>query len=120
MNEEQIRDYVINWPGVSEHFPFDEVTLVFKVAGKMFMLVALDDDPLRANLKGSEEQNAEWRENYPDEIFAGYHMDKKHWNTVIMEGNLPAAFLKEMIRNSYNLVIEKLPKKMQLALKEEK
>ena len=111
MNEEQIRNLVIDWPGVSEHFPFDQFTLVFKVAGKMFLLLALDEDPLRANLKGNAEQNAEWREQFPDDIFPGYHMDKNHWNTVVMEGNLPSSFLKEMIRNSYQLVIEKLPKK---------
>ena len=112
MNEEQIRDFVIAWPGVTEHFPFDEFTLVFKVAGKMFLLVALDEDPLRANMKGNVEQNADWREQFPDDIFPGYHMDKAHWNTVIMEGSTSSVFLKEMILCSYNLDIEKLPKKI--------
>jgi len=117
MNEEQIRDLVIIWPGVTEHFPFDEFTLVFKVAGKMFLLVSLEEDPLRANMKGTEEQNAEWREQYPDSIFPGYHMDKKHWNTVIMEGDLQGVFIKQMIKNSYDLVLSKLPKKVQAELK---
>jgi predicted DNA-binding protein (MmcQ/YjbR family) len=117
MNGEQIRDFVINWPGVSEHFPFDEHTLVFKVAGKMFLLVALDEKPLRANLKGLPEQNLLWREEFPEDILPGYHMSKTHWNTVLMEGNLSTKFLKEMIKKSYEIVIEGLPKKTQQTLK---
>src|SRR5690554_1391789 len=90
MNIEEFRNYCISKKGVTESFPFDEKTLVFKVMGKMFALIGLDNNPATANLKCDPERSVELREQYPDQIYPGYHMDKKHWNTVEIEGNFAA------------------------------
>lgn len=114
MNIESFRDFCLSKKGVTEEFPFDELTLVFKVMGKMFTLT--DVDYFRSiNLKCDPEWAIELREKY-DAILPGYHMNKKHWNTVEMDGSLSDPFLEELIMHSYQLVVEKLPKTLRSEL----
>ena len=108
MNIEEFREYCMAKPGVTEEFPFDEVTLVFKVAGKVFVLTNLDGD-WSLNLKCDPERAIELREQYPA-IQPGYHMNKVHWNTVMMDGSLSQKLILELIDHSYQLVVDKLPK----------
>lgn len=111
MNIEEIREYCLNKPFVTEHFPFDEVTLVFKVAGKMFALLPTDKEDLRINLKCDPERAISLREHYPS-IIPGYHMHKATWNTVIVDHSITDAMLTELIDHSYELIVESLtPKK---------
>lgn len=118
MNIEAFREYCLSKKGVSESFPFDEETLVFKVMGKMFALTGLDENPAKVNLKCDPERAIELREAYPDLINPGYHMSKIHWNTVQIEGDLPHQLVVELIDHSYDLVVKGLTKKLQAALKE--
>jgi predicted DNA-binding protein (MmcQ/YjbR family) len=109
MNAEEVRQYCITKKLVTESFPFGESTLVFKVAGKMFALLSLEF-PLSINLKCDPEKAIELREHHP-EITPGYHMNKKHWNTINIESLMDETLLKSLIDQSYNLVAEKLPSK---------
>jgi len=118
MNIEEFRAYCLSKKGVTESFPFDEQTLVFKIMGKMFALSGLEYNPAKANLKCDPERSIELREQFPDQIYPGYHMDKKHWNTVEIEGNLPPALIVELIDHSYDLVVKGLTKKLQAELNE--
>lgn len=97
---------------MTESFPFDEETLVFKVAGKMFALAGLEHHPATVSLKCDPEKALELREEY-DEITPGYHMSKLHWNSVIIEANLSHQLIRELINDSYNLVVKGLTKKQQ-------
>jgi predicted DNA-binding protein (MmcQ/YjbR family) len=110
MNIEDFRNYCISKKGAQEDFPFGEETLVMKVMGKIFALANLDG-PLSINLKCDPEKAIELREQFPS-IRPGYHMDKKHWNTVDMDGSVPTKRIKELIDHSYELVAAKLPKKL--------
>ena len=112
MNIEEIREYCMSKKGTSESFPFDEVTLVFKVMGKIFALTNLDGD-LSINLKCDPEIAISLREEFPA-IIPGFHMGKSLWNTVFMDGSLNDDFVKKLIDDSYNLIVEKLPKKVKL------
>ena len=109
MNIEQIREYCLKKKGVTEEFPFDEETLVFKVAGKIFLLASLESIPLQINLKCEPEKAVELREEY-ESVQPGYHMNKKHWNTIIIDGTVPTRNLFEWIDDSYNLVVAGLKK----------
>jgi predicted DNA-binding protein (MmcQ/YjbR family) len=104
MNIEELRDYVLQKPSVTEGFPFGEDTLVFKVQEKIFLLTGLESDPLQFNVKCNPDRAIELREEYPESVLPGYHMNKKHWNTVIVDGVLSSKQLKEMIDYSYALV----------------
>jgi len=104
MNAEELREYVLQKPSVTEGFPFGEDTLVFKVKGKVFLLVALDEAPLRFNVKCDPDKAIELREEFPDNVLPGYHMNKKHWNTIIVDGKLSGKQIKEMLNDSYKLV----------------
>ncbi len=109
MNIETFREYCISKKGVTEEFPFDSETLAFKVGGKIFALT--DVENFRSvNLKCDPERAIELREMYPG-IIPGYHMNKKHWNTVTMDQNIPMKLKKELIDHSYDLVFASLPKK---------
>ena len=110
MNIESIREYILQKPSVTEGFPFGEDTLVFKVNGKIFLLAGLDSSPLQFNVKCDPEKANQLREDHPDSILPGYHMNKKHWNTIIVDGRLSAKQLKEMIDDSYVLVAPKKKK----------
>jgi predicted DNA-binding protein (MmcQ/YjbR family) len=103
MELETLREYALLKAGVSEGFPFGEGTLVLKVKEKIFMLIALDESPLRMNLKCDPERALELREAYAS-VLPGYHMNKKHWNTVVLDGRVPKKIIFEMIDGSYNLV----------------
>ncbi|MBU6325315.1 MAG: MmcQ/YjbR family DNA-binding protein [Bacteroidetes bacterium] len=109
MHLEWIRDTCLSCPCATEDLPFDDQVLVFRVAGKIFGLISLDE-PDHMNLKADPERSVEWRATYP-QIQPGYHMNKTHWNTVYFEG-LPAAFIQEMIEHSYRTVMNKLPLKL--------
>ncbi|SMO70463.1 Predicted DNA-binding protein, MmcQ/YjbR family [Saccharicrinis carchari] len=109
MNIEEIRNYCLLKKGTSEALPFDQVTLVFKVMGKMFALTNLEGD-LSINLKCDPEKAIQLREQY-ESIQPGYHMSKVHWNTVQMDGSLKPDFVMQMIDHSYDLVVSKLTKK---------
>lgn len=104
MDAEQIREYVLQKEEVTEGFPFGEDTLVFKVKGKMFLLVALTASPLQFNVKCDPGLATELREQYPGSVLPGYHMNKKHWNTIIIDGSLSKQQLMQMINDSYKLV----------------
>jgi len=110
MNVEQFRDYCLSKKGVEESFPFSESTLVFKVMGRMFALTNLDRDEFKVNLKCDPERAILLREEF-DEVQAGYHMNKKHWNTVSFEGLLDEKMLLELIDHSYDLVVKTLTRK---------
>jgi predicted DNA-binding protein (MmcQ/YjbR family) len=112
MHIDEFRDYCLSKAGTEETFPFDETTLVFKVMGKMFALTGLDRDDFRVNLKCDPEWAIELREQYPD-VIPGYHMSKKHWNTLIMEDSaLDEDLIIRLIDHSYDLVVKGLTKKL--------
>ena len=109
MNVESFREYCVNLPGVTESFPFDDTALVFKVMGKMFALALLEGEK-SVNLKCDPERAIELREEFSD-ILPGYHMNKKHWNTLLLSGDLKTPLIKELINHSYDLVVAGLTKK---------
>ncbi len=112
MQTDFFREYCLQKPGVVENMPFGEDHLVFKVGGKMFALVALDEVPASANLKCDPDRALELRDRY-EEVRPGYHMNKKHWNTVVIDGGIPEAEVRAMIDHSYDLVVRALPRKSQ-------
>ncbi|MFH0892980.1 MAG: MmcQ/YjbR family DNA-binding protein [Bacteroidota bacterium] len=112
MNIEEIREYCLAKPYVSEGLPFGDDTLVFKVHGKMFALANLDSD-LSINLKCEPEKAISLREQFPA-ITPGYHMNKIHWNTLMMDGSLDKNLICELIDHSYELVWNSLPKKLRI------
>ncbi len=112
MNFEEVRSYCINKKGVSESFPFDESTLVFKVMGKMFALCGLDRVPAEVNLKCDPERAIALREEYDGSIRGAYHMSKIHWNSVEIDGNVPPKLVIALIDHSYDLVVSKLTRKL--------
>lgn len=105
MNLESFRDHCLKQEGVTEEFPFGIDTLVFKVNGKMFALTNIESFE-SINLKSSPEDAVQLREQYPA-VQPGYHMNKKHWNTVVMDGSIPDKLVKKWIDQSYNLVAKK-------------
>ena len=109
MNLEELRDYCLQKPGVTEGLPFGEDTLVFKVGEKLFLLTSISQGD-RFNVKCDPELAIELRERYT-EVQPGYHMNKKLWNTVFMNGSLTRNQLHEMIDHSYQLIFDGLPKK---------
>jgi len=115
MDLADFREYCLHKPQVTEGTPFGETVLVFKVAGKMFALAALDEVPSRANLKCDPDLALELRDRY-EQVSPGYHMNKKHWNTVELESGIPDAELRKMIDHSYDLVVKSLPKVAQRKL----
>jgi predicted DNA-binding protein (MmcQ/YjbR family) len=116
MNIESLRKYCLGKQGSEESFPFGENTLVFKVSGKMFLLVGLESLPLRFSVKCDPVIAEELREQYPA-IEPAFHMNKKHWNMVSMDGSVPAALVKKMIDDSYELILESLPAKTRSGFK---
>ena len=110
MNIEEFREYCLSKPGVTESFPFDESTLVFKVMNKVFALTDLNGS-FGINLKCDPERAVQLREEF-DAIKPGYHMNKKHWNTIDVDGSVSNKLLKELTDHSYDLVVSGLPKKV--------
>ena len=109
MNIEELRDYCLSKKGVEETLPFGPETLVFKVIGKIFLLTGLDNKPIEFNVKCDPEKAIALREQY-DCVKPGYHMNKKHWNTITVDGSVSDKQLHEWITDSYNLVVSGLPK----------
>lgn len=110
MNIEMLREYCLSLKGVTEKFPFDATTLVFYVMGKMFCLADIDAfDSI--NVKCDPEHAIELRERYPA-IIPGYHMNKKHWNSLVMDGSLPVPLIENWVKDSYDLVVASLPRKL--------
>ncbi len=120
MNIQSYFDFCLSKKAVTEHFPFDEDTLVFKVGGKMFALSSLSEwesGKPSINLKCDPERAEELRAQY-DDIIPGYHMSKVHWNTVYVNRDVSDAFLRELITDSYDLVFKSLTKKLQAEINE--
>ncbi|MFV5693940.1 MmcQ/YjbR family DNA-binding protein [Flavobacterium sp. LB3P122] len=120
MNLETYYEYCLSKKAVTEHFPFDEDTLVFKVGGKIFALSSLNQwekGQPAVNLKCDPERVQELRADY-DAIQPGFHMNKKHWNTIAVNRDVQDAFFKELIDHSYELVFKSLTKKMQSEIQE--
>lgn len=115
MDIESIREYCLGKPGTTEGFPFDNDTLVFKVLGKMYALLALEKGS-SMNLKCDPDYAIELREKHPEDISPGYHMNKQHWNTIDFGGRLNESLVLQLIDHSYDLVVSKLPKKAQAEL----
>lgn len=109
MDIEAFREYCLSKPHAAESTPFGEDVLVFKVRSKIFALASLDEVPPRVNLKCDPDRALELRDRY-EEVQPGYHMNKKHWNTVEIEGGIPEGELRKMIDHSYELVVKSLPK----------
>lgn len=109
MDIESFRTYCLSKPGVTEHLPFDNRTLVFKVGGKMFALCDLESFD-GVNLKCDPERAIELRERYSS-VVPGYHMNKAHWNTVKVDGDVTGRLLHELIDHSYALIVSSLPKR---------
>ena len=103
MNIDTIRDYVLQKPSVTEGFPFGDTVIVFKVNGKMFLLLSLDSVPLQFNVKCDPLKAEELREEFA-RILPGYHMNKKHWNTIVVDRTVTTKVLKVWIDHSYSLV----------------
>ncbi len=116
MNIESITNYCLTKKCAVEDFPFDEDTLVFKVGGKMFVLIPLEKIPLQINLKCDPEKAIELRENF-EEVQPGWHMSKNHWNTILLDGNIRWSDLKEWIDHSYDEVVKGLKKSEREKLK---
>ncbi len=114
MNIESFRTYCLNKKGVTEEFPFDEETLVLKVMGKMFALTGINGFS-SINIKCVPEKAVELREQYAS-VQPGYHMSKKHWNTVLIDGSIPDKLLRQWIDDSYQLVVAGMTKTQKTAL----
>lgn len=115
MTPDELRDFCLSFNDVVEDFPFRPETSVFKVAGKMFALSTLDARPLTVNLKCEPELAVQLRERHP-QIVPGWHMNKRHWNTVTVDGGLPDRMVRELVEDSYDLVVAGLPRAERLRL----
>jgi predicted DNA-binding protein (MmcQ/YjbR family) len=104
MNIEQLREYCLQKPGAQETLPFGPDTLVYKINSKVFLLTGFDSHPLRFNVKCDPDQALELREQYPENVLPGYHMNKKHWNTIVADGRVPKKEMLAFIDASYELV----------------
>jgi predicted DNA-binding protein (MmcQ/YjbR family) len=109
MDLAKFREYCLSKPHTTEGTPFGDDVLVFKVGGKMFALASLNEVPATVNLKCDPDLALELRDRY-EQVRPGYHMNKKHWNTVEIESGIPEAELRKMIDHSYDLVAKSLPK----------
>lgn len=120
MNIESYREYCLQKPGTTEHFPFNEDTLVFKVMGKIYALSSLmswENGEPRINLKCDPEEAILLREKYPESVLPGYHMNKQLWNTVVLNGELTPKQVQQFIDDSYTLIVNSLTKKLKEELK---
>jgi predicted DNA-binding protein (MmcQ/YjbR family) len=115
MRAAALREHCLSFPGAIETFPFSAGTSVFKVENKMFALSRLADRPLKVSVKCEPLLAASLREAHA-EVIPGYHLNKRHWNTVLVEGALPARMVRDMIEDSYDLVVSRLPRARRRAL----
>lgn len=118
MDFAQMRTYLAAKPGATEEHPFDETTLVFKVAGKMFALIGENETPARVTLKSDPDEAIALRAQYPGVVVPGYYMNKQHWNTITLNGTIAQEELHALADSSYTLVVSSLPKAKRTALAE--
>ncbi|MEU6131269.1 MmcQ/YjbR family DNA-binding protein [Saccharopolyspora sp. NPDC047091] len=116
MTPHELKSACLAMPGAREEFPFDESNSVFKVAGKLFAISRLDADPLRVSLKCEPDLAVYLRTSHPDAVLPGYHLNKRHWNTVVVNATVPDHHVRDMIEDSYDLVVAGLPKREQQEL----
>jgi predicted DNA-binding protein (MmcQ/YjbR family) len=116
MNVEELRNYVLRMPGVTESLPFGPDVLVFKVVGKMFLLIDLNSSDLRLSVKTKPKKSLVLREKY-EGIIPGYHLNKKHWNTIEQKLGIPPSLIYRLIDESYDLVVKNLSQKQQNKIK---
>ncbi|MEU1480514.1 MmcQ/YjbR family DNA-binding protein [Streptomyces sp. NPDC001668] len=116
MTSEELRALCLSFNAAVEDFPFSPEVSVFKVLGKMFALSWLDARPLKVNLKCDPEDAIRLRADHPGLIIPGYHMNKRHWNTVTVDGGLPDRMIRELVEDSYDLVVAGLPRAERLRL----
>jgi predicted DNA-binding protein (MmcQ/YjbR family) len=109
MRADELRDHCLSFAGAEETFPFGFEASAFKVAGKIFALSRLAQRPLRVSLKCEPQLAEQLREAYPS-VVPGYHLNKRHWNTVTIDGSIPDRTIKDMVEDSYDLVVSKLPR----------
>jgi predicted DNA-binding protein (MmcQ/YjbR family) len=109
MNRDELKGRCLALPGASEEFPFGDEVSVFKVGGKMFALSHLDGEPLQLSVKCDPDLAAQLRASYPA-IAPGYHLNKRHWNTLTLDGSLPDQMVTDLLADSYDLVVASLPK----------
>jgi predicted DNA-binding protein (MmcQ/YjbR family) len=103
MNPEELRSFCLSFENTTEDFPFGPENLVFRIEGKIYLIIDLSE-PDHCNVKCDPEKAIQFREEYPEDVLPGYHMNKKHWNTIRLNGKLPKSMIKDMIRESYQLV----------------
>ena len=115
MTPDALKAVCLGLSGTAETFPFNAETSVFKVGGKIFAITALDAAPLSVSLKCEPDLAVRLRDTHP-EITPGWHLNKRHWNTVFLDGSLPDGLVDEMIEDSYDLIVAKLPRAQQLLL----
>lgn len=113
MNIEQLRDYCLSKKGAEESFPFDDTILVFKVGGKMFLLTSIESRPLSFNVKCDPEKAIALREEFPF-VIPAFHMNKKHWNSIIIDGSVKDKQICQWIDESYDLIVAALPRKKKI------
>ena len=116
MNAAELRDCCLSLPGTEEKFPFGPDTSAFKVAGKIFALSQLSERSLRVSLKCDPSLAEELRKAHPA-VIPGYHLNKRHWNTVIIDGSLSDVMISDMVEDSYDLIVSKLPRAQRQALR---
>ncbi|WP_042397000.1 MmcQ/YjbR family DNA-binding protein [Streptacidiphilus carbonis] len=115
MTPDTLKAFCLGLNGSVETFPFSPELSVFKVGGKVFALTDLAGEPLKVSLKCDPELAVQLREQYPA-IVPGWHLNKRHWNTVTLDGSVPDALLRELVEDSYDLIVTQLPRRQQLAL----
>ncbi|WP_081235480.1 MmcQ/YjbR family DNA-binding protein [Streptomyces viridosporus] len=116
MTPQELRALCLSFDAAAEDFPFDPRTSVFRVGGRLFALTDLDARPLKVNLKCDPEDALRLRADHPDLIVPGWHMNKRHWNTVTVDGGLPDRLVRELVEDSYDLVVAGLPRAERLRL----
>ena len=110
MTPNALRKLCLSFPGAYEDFLFGPESSVFKVEGKLFAISALDRSPLNVSLKCEPELAEELRSGYPDTVLPGYHLNKRHWNTVMCDGALPNTLVRDMVEDSYDLIVAAMPR----------
>jgi predicted DNA-binding protein (MmcQ/YjbR family) len=110
VTREELDALCLGFPGAVVEQPFGPETDVYKVGGKLFAIVFAGDDPVQVNLKCEPFLAERMREEFPEQITPGYHMNKRHWNTVLMDGSLPGAMEIELVEDSYDLIVDALPR----------
>jgi predicted DNA-binding protein (MmcQ/YjbR family) len=115
MTADELRDHCLSFPGADETFPFSPENSVFKVAGKIFAISRVDAEPLRVSLKCEPGLATQLRESHAA-VQPGYHLNKRHWNTVTLDGSLPDEMIRDLVEDSYDLIVSKLPRARRRAL----